>query len=46
MRRNVPMAVAGPGRGVSWIRKGYPRCAPERGHSYLVALCGVDYAPS
>ena len=26
---------------MSWLRKGYPPSAPERGHSYLIALCGV-----
>lgn len=28
-------------RLASWFRKDYPRYAPERGHSYLIALCGV-----
>ena len=27
-----------------WIRRSYPRSAPDRGHSYLIALCGTDYA--
>jgi hypothetical protein len=29
-------------RLAAWIRKGYPPTAPERGHSYLIALCGLD----
>lgn len=37
-------AVASPGRVASWIRKDYPKDAPERGHNYLVALCGMEYA--
>lgn len=32
-----------PGRMASWIRRDYPRSAPERGHNYLIALCGLDY---
>jgi hypothetical protein len=31
-------------RVASWIRKNYPRSAPDRGHSYLIALYGTDYA--
>jgi hypothetical protein len=31
-------------RLAAWIRKGYPTTAPERGHSYLIALCGLDGA--
>ncbi|MEI7913232.1 MAG: hypothetical protein WCH82_00655 [Mycobacteriaceae bacterium] len=31
-------------RITSWLRKGYPARAPRRGHCYLIALCGVDYA--
>jgi hypothetical protein len=31
-------------RVASWIRKNYPKDAPERGHNYLAALCGTDYA--
>jgi|LakMenE01Jun11ns_1017448.scaffolds.fasta_scaffold9948398_5 hypothetical protein len=31
-------------RVASWIRRNYPRSAPDRGHSYLIALCGTDYA--
>lgn len=33
-----------PSRVASWIRKDYPRSAPERGHCYLLALVGDDYA--
>jgi hypothetical protein len=29
-------------RLAAWIRKGYPTTAPERGHCYLIALCGPD----
>ena len=28
----------------SWFRNGYPEPAPRRGHCYLLALCGLDYA--
>lgn len=37
----------GPGlssRVASWIRKDYPPSAPERGHCYLLALYGAEYA--
>jgi hypothetical protein len=44
MRRRVTYAVAIPTRVASWIRKDYPRDAPERGHCYLVALLGGDFA--
>jgi hypothetical protein len=44
MHRRVIHAVATPTRVASWIRKDYPKDAPERGHCYLVALCGVNYA--
>lgn len=26
----------------SWIRKDYPKGAPDRGHCYLIALLGGD----
>jgi len=29
-------------RLAAWIRRGYLTTAPERGHSYLIALCGLD----
>ena len=29
-------------RLAAWLRRGYPTTAPERGHSYLIALCGMD----
>lgn len=45
VHRAFSTAVASPTRMASWIRKDYPKSAPERGHNYLVALCGVDYAP-
>lgn len=41
-RRITPVATA-PTRMASWIRKDYPKSAPQRGHCYLLALCGVDY---
>lgn len=44
MRRRVTGAMATPTRVASWIRKDYPRDAPERGHCYLLALLSVDYA--
>ena len=31
-------------RFAAWIRTSYPITAPERGHSYLIALCGLDKA--
>lgn len=44
VHRNISTATATPGRMASWFRKGYPSHAPERGHSYLMALCGADYS--
>ena len=44
MHRRVTDAVAAPARMVSWIRKDYPKDAPERGHCYLLPLLGADYA--
>jgi hypothetical protein len=29
-------------RLAAWIRRAYPNTAPERGHCYLIALCGLD----
>jgi hypothetical protein len=29
-------------RFTAWIRRGYSTAAPERGHCYLVALCGTE----
>lgn len=43
MHRGLSTTVASPGRVASWIRKDYPKDAPERGHNYLMALCGMDY---
>ena len=43
MRRNIRAAVS-PLRFATWIRRGYPRSAPRRGHCYLMALHGVDSA--
>jgi hypothetical protein len=50
-RRTVRAGRTAPAEEVSmirrlaaWIRKGYPTTAPERGHSYLIALCGLDEA--
>jgi hypothetical protein len=40
VRQTFSKASVGPSRVVSWIRKGYPKSAPESGHSYLLALCG------
>jgi|688.fasta_scaffold1402401_1 hypothetical protein len=42
---NISTTAHKRGRVASWLRKDYPRSAPDRGHSYLIALCGVDYAP-
>jgi hypothetical protein len=44
MYRSASTSVASPGRVASWLRKDYPKGAPERGHNYLVALCGLDDA--
>ena len=44
MHLNISNAANKPGRVASWIRKDYPRSAPDRGHSYLIALCGTDDA--
>ncbi len=41
MQRRISGAVA-PSRMASWIRKEYPKAAPDRGHCYLIALCGSD----
>ena len=41
MHRRISDAVA-PGRMASWIRKDYPKAAPDRGHCYLIALYGAD----
>ena len=43
MNRTTTISTKRRGRLTSWLRKGYPRSAPERGHSYLVALCGAEY---
>lgn len=40
MNRNLSTAATSLGRVASWIRRDYPRTAPERGHNYLIALCG------
>ncbi len=29
----------------SWVRKDYPKDAPDRGHNYLIALFSMDYVP-
>lgn len=42
MRRNVSTTEAGSGRLTSWLRKSYPKAAPEHGHNYLIALCSMD----
>lgn len=42
--RRITDAITAPGRMASWIRKDYPTQAPLRGHCYLLALCGEDYA--
>jgi hypothetical protein len=42
MNRTVSTAKTGPGRMASWIRKAYPRSAPEHGHNYLIALCAPE----
>lgn len=42
VRRGFPVVAVGPSRLASWIRKDYPKYAPERGHSYLLALSGID----
>ncbi|MGV0993709.1 MAG: hypothetical protein ACOYBX_07075 [Mycobacterium sp.] len=44
MNRRVYAPAVAPGRLATWIRKDYPRSAPARGHCYLLALCGIDYA--
>lgn len=44
MHRGISTAATSPTRAASWIRKDYPPYAPERGHSYLFALCGGRYA--
>ena len=43
VHRGVSTVTSGPGRLATWIRKDYPRGAPERGHNYLIALCGLEY---
>lgn len=43
VHRSVYAATTSPNRVATWIRRGYPRSAPERGHSYLLALCGLEY---
>mgnify|MGYP003604204081 CR=1 FL=1 len=42
MHRRISGAVATHNRMASWIRRDYPKTAPDRGHCYLIALCGVD----
>jgi len=42
MRRRISDALASPARMAAWVRRSYPKNAPEHGHSYLLALCGVD----
>lgn len=42
MNRTVSTTTISPGRMASWIRKHYPRSAPERGHNYLIALCAPE----
>lgn len=44
VHRRITGAVTASSRMASWIRRGYPRQAPQRGHCYLLALCGVDCA--
>ncbi len=43
MRRRFTPVVATFARVAAWIRKDYPKEAPERGHCYLLALLGGDY---
>ncbi len=42
MHRRISGATATPHRMASWLRKDYPKTAPDRGHCYLIALCGSD----
>lgn len=42
LRGIVSTAATGPVRVATWLRKDYPRSAPERGHCYLIALCYPD----
>lgn len=42
MHRRISDAVSAPNRVASWIRKDYPKAAPDRGHCYLIALCGME----
>lgn len=44
VRQSFSPAARKPGLVASWLRKDYPRGAPDRGHSYLIALCGTDSA--
>jgi hypothetical protein len=44
VHREISTGAKSPARLALWIRKDYPRGAPERGHSYLIALCGADVA--
>lgn len=44
MHRRITHAVATSARVAAWIRKDYPKDAPERGHCYLLALLGGDDA--
>lgn len=44
MHRRITDAVRALTRVASWIRKDYPKDAPDRGHCYLLAVLGADYA--
>jgi len=41
---NARMSMTAPTRVASWLRRNYPRQAPEHGHNYLIALCGANTA--
>lgn len=42
MHRRISGTGTAPHRMATWIRKDYPKTAPDRGHCYLIALCGAD----
>ena len=44
--RNGSTAAVSHNRIASWIRKDYPKEAPERGHNYLVAPAGWVIQPA
>lgn len=39
MHRRINSGAVTVGRITAWIRKDYPKDAPEHGHNYLMALC-------